>query len=198
MGVLTPEHRNLTPAELHFTTPSDPSPKALPSLLAPADVELSIVIPAYNESKRLPAMLTDTLAHLNNPKAPHRTVEIIVVDDGSTDDTTSIALQFASASFFTEGRKIDFRSVRLRRNRGKGGSVQAGLLGARGKRVLMVDADGASKFSDVELLWKELDRLEESGHKAAIAIGSRAHLVGTEAVVKVCFDSYPSRSLLIQ
>jgi dolichyl-phosphate beta-glucosyltransferase len=49
----------------------------------------------------------------------------------------------------------------------------------------MVDADGASRFEDLELLWKEMDDIEVDGQ--AIAVGSRAHLVGTDAVVKVLF-----------
>ena len=48
----------------------------------------------------------------------------------------------------------------------------------------MVDADGASRFEDVELLWEAMDKLSSD---AAISVGSRAHLVKTEAVVKVCF-----------
>jgi dolichyl-phosphate beta-glucosyltransferase len=126
-------------------------------------------------------MIADTLAHLTAPDTPRRSVEIIVVDDGSTDDTHSTALKLA-ASF---PKHIEMRAIRLKKNRGKGGGVQIGLLGSRGKRVLMVDADGASKFSDLEMLWKEMDTLENV-YASSIAIGSRAHLVGTEAVVKVC------------
>ena len=48
----------------------------------------------------------------------------------------------------------------------------------------MVDADGASRFDDLELLWEDMDKLEPK-HKSAVVIGSRAHLVTTEAVVKV-------------
>ena len=49
----------------------------------------------------------------------------------------------------------------------------------------MVDADGASRFEDLEVLWNEMDRINGKNINAAVVIGSRAHLVKTEAVVKV-------------
>jgi dolichyl-phosphate beta-glucosyltransferase len=56
--------------------------------------------------------------------------------------------------------------------------------------MLFVDADGASKFSDLQLLQDEMDRISiSSGH--AVSLGSRAHLVKTEAVVKVPLCSFP-------
>lgn len=68
---------------------------------------------------------------------------------------------------------------------GKGGAVRHGMLYGRGERLLMVDADGASRFEDLELLWKAMDALAPD-NEPAVAVGSRAHLVKTEAVVKVC------------
>lgn len=59
------------------------------------------------------------------------------------------------------------------------------MLHARGQRLLMVDADGASRFEDLEGLWKAMDALTPK-NAPAVVVGSRAHLVGTEAVVKVC------------
>ena len=53
----------------------------------------------------------------------------------------------------------------------------------------MVDADGASRFEDLELLWKALDELSTDKDAASIAVGSRAHLVKTEAVVKVRLEA---------
>lgn len=131
-------------------------------------------------------MLSDTLQHLQAPTTPKRTFEIIIVDDGSKDDTTSVALKYLSD--FPQYKGAEIRVVKLEKNRGKGGAVQAGFLGTRGKRILMVDADGASRFADLEALWAELDSLMKSNpntQERGIAVGSRAHLVGTEAVVKV-------------
>ena len=58
----------------------------------------------------------------------------------------------------------------------------------------MVDADGASRFEDLELLWKAMDRLTSnvsSNDGPAVAVGSRAHLVKTDAVVKACVFPTP-------
>ncbi|KAI0681885.1 glycosyltransferase family 2 protein [Cytidiella melzeri] len=104
------------------------------------------------------------------------TYEVLIVDNGSNDDTSVLALQFA-----TENPHHDIRVVTLHRNLGKGGAVRHGMLHGQGRRLLMVDADGASRFEDMDLLWKAMDGLEGD---VAIAIGSRAHLVKTEAVVK--------------
>lgn len=145
----------------------------------PASLDLSVVVPAYNETTRMPAMLDAALEHLNSPAASPKTFEILVVDDGSTDGTSELALDYAKAH-----PEVDMRVVTLNRNQGKGGAVRHGMMHARGRRAIFADADGASKFADVELLWKAMDELADADEKPAIAIGSRAHLVKTEAVVK--------------
>ncbi len=155
------------PSEKQYRAPKDPkTPCPLPSMDNAASLDASIIIPAYNETKCLPSMLSSTLEHLAS--FPKRTFEIFIVDDGSSDGT-------------------DIRVVQLARNRGKGGAVRHGMLHARGRRLLMADADGASRFADVELLLVALDDLAPMGTEGAlgIAIGSRAHLVNTAAVVKV-------------
>jgi dolichyl-phosphate beta-glucosyltransferase len=124
-------------------------------------------------------MLEATIKHLSSRSS--RTYEILIVDDGSTDGTTSFALKLADTY-----KDSDIRVVKLEKNLGKGGAVRHGMLYGRGNRLLMVDADGASRFEDLELLWDALGRLDLSkSDGAAIAVGSRAHLVKTEAVVKV-------------
>jgi len=154
-------------------------PKDLPRLEdTEAAVDLSIVIPAFNEVPRLPVMLKQAVEHLSSPSSRGRTVEIIVVDDGSSDGTSDMALKLAE-----EHKEFDIRVVSLEKNLGKGGAVRHGMLHARGGRLLMVDADGASQFEDVDKLWLEMDRLSERTD-AAVVIGSRAHLVKTDAVVK--------------
>ena len=82
-----------------------------------------------------------------------------------------------------------FRIIKLSENRGKGGAVRQGFLHIRGKYGLFADADGASKFSDVEKLVEAIKTIETSDTdanaiKPAVAIGSRAHMVNTEAVIK--------------
>lgn len=109
--------------------------------------------------------------------------EILVVDDGSSDDTASIALQFAAESPLVASGQI--RVVMLERNRGKGGAVAHGMRHVRGKYAIFADADGASKFSDVTALMTAAQGVEKKGY--GIAVGSRAHMVNTDAVVKRSF-----------
>ncbi|KAJ7251331.1 glycosyltransferase family 2 protein [Mycena rebaudengoi] len=159
---------------------SDASPiKRLPlSKLADAStVDLTVVVPAYNETERLPLMLAATIKHLTSLKPP-RTFEVLVVDDGSSDDTSAVALKLAGSY-----PKCDIRIVTLEKNLGKGGAVRHGMLFGGGARLLMVDADDASRFSDLELLWEAMDKIAPAG-AAGVVVGSRAHLVKTEAVVK--------------
>jgi dolichyl-phosphate beta-glucosyltransferase len=132
-------------------------------------------------------MLETTLGHLAS--YPSRSCELLIVDDGSRDGTVSLALSFAKAQ---DGS--DIRIVKLDKNVGKGGAVRHGFMHARGDRLLMVDADGASQFEDLELLWKEMDRVVQDGY--AVAVGSRAHMVQTEAVVKVRIAFVESSSSL--
>jgi dolichyl-phosphate beta-glucosyltransferase len=125
-----------------------------------APVRLSIVIPAYNEAARLPRTLADTLRFL---VADPRRSEVIVVDDGSTDDTAEVVRSVA--------RDDDrVRLVRLPENRGKGFAVRTGVLQAGGERILFTDADGSTPIAELYRLEASLDA------GAAIAIGSREHV----------------------
>ena len=121
---------------------------------------ISIVIPAYNEGQRLPATLNALLAYLGARDWSFS--EIVLVDDGSTDDTLAVAGQFQATH----------PSVRLLRNpgnRGKGYSVRHGMLEARGEWRLFSDADLSAPIEELDKL---LAAVRE--HKASVAIGSRA------------------------
>lgn len=138
--------------------------------------------------------------------------EILVVDDGSKDNTFDKALEFAKENAHRGGKNI--RVIKLAKNRGKGGAVRHGMLHSRGERILFVDADGASRFEDLTLLNKAMDEMcnesftnghtstskditKNSNDAKAIAIGSRAHMVKTDAVVKVsCSAAIHSREVL--
>jgi dolichyl-phosphate beta-glucosyltransferase len=117
---------------------------------------LSIVIPAYNEEKRLPATLDRVLEWLDRQGLEFR--ELIVVDDGSSDRTAAIA----------EGRG-GVRVLRNPGNRGKGYAVRNGMLEAGGEWVLYSDADLSAPIEDADLLYQAA---ATSG--SPIAIGSRA------------------------
>ncbi|HMA29665.1 MAG TPA: dolichyl-phosphate beta-glucosyltransferase [Thermoanaerobaculia bacterium] len=133
--------------------------QAAPARTEPArGVDLSIVIPAFNEEHRLPASLGAVSAYLAaRPSAPR--VEVLVVDDGSSDATASRAED--------AGRRhgLDLRVLRLPRNRGKGFAVRTGCLEAAGRLVLVSDAD----FSTPIYEWEKL-----ASANAPVAIGSRA------------------------
>lgn len=217
--LLSPPRVHTVLSERHYRSAAHPTtPQPLPVLSDPASVDLSVIIPAFNETARLPTMLQTTVSHLaktfSNPKlqrtassassgCPRRTYEILIVDDGSTDETTKLSIALSSQYYASHGSEI--RVITLANNKGKGGAVNHGMMHARGKRLLMVDADGASRFEDLDKLWARLDVVEaeepiittkgdakaipssdwyEDGRVGAIAVGSRAHLVKTEAVVK--------------
>ena len=107
--------------------------------------------------------------------------EVLIVSDGSTDKTIATALQFARK----RGGKVAecIRVVALQENRGKGGAVVHGMRHVRGQYAVFADADGASRFPDLGKLVRACQKIEDSQGRG-IAIGSRAHLVGSEAVVK--------------
>lgn len=133
----------------------------MPYQLAPGKATLlrwSVVIPAYNEEKRLPAYLREITAYFD---CKGERYEVLVVDDGSRDSTGAVV----------ESLRDSFpalRLMRLPRNRGKGCAVRTGMLKAAGELRLFTDADGATPIREVE-------RLEERiAQGADIAIGSRA------------------------
>ncbi|RCI03887.1 dolichyl-phosphate beta-glucosyltransferase [Rhizopus stolonifer] len=173
----SPKPRERTENEKYYRDAHNQK-KLLPSLFDKPSLRLSCIVPAFDESQRLPKMLEETVDYLLSQK--DLTFEIIIVDDGSHDNTIQVALEFAK-----QYEQVDIRILALDKNRGKGGAVTQGMLAARGELCLMVDADGATQFSDLGQLLKEIKKIEKNGY--GIAIGSRSHLVTTEAVVKRSF-----------
>ena len=199
--------------------------------IEPAEVEVTVVVPAYNEEARITAALEEMVEYLdqqfgrpaNNQllqperqersaqkqnkrgkraTTPHRLVfkpdsptaathgaalpettpsgyEILIIDDGSRDRTVEVALAFSRRHALHDILRV----VKLQKNRGKGGAVTHGLRHARGRYAVFADADGASRFSDLGRLIEGCEDVVD-GSNRGVAIGSRAHLVGSEAVVK--------------
>jgi len=115
---------------------------------------LSVVVPAYNEARRLKDSLPSLVDVIDDAGA-----ELIVVDDGSDDDTAAVA---AAHLADLPGSKV----VRLPLNSGKGAAVRAGVAHARGRSIVFMDADLATDLGDLPAL---VDALET----ADVAIGSR-------------------------
>ena len=123
-------------------------------------VQLSIVIPAFNEARRLPGSLQAAMAALDGDDR-WLPAEVIIVDDGSTDGTA------ASARKVPVPPRVVLRIARYEENRGKGAAVRTGFSMTRGRLVLLSDADLATPI-------EELDRLAEVAAPGVVVIGSRA------------------------
>lgn len=173
---------------------------------------MSVVIPAYNEEDRLEVMLEEAITYLDaeygrhaqqvqekldvkklNGNSPRRRgtkatwtkgaggYEILLVNDGSKDKTVDVALRISHK----HGLHDILRIVTLKENRGKGGAVIHGFRHVRGKYAIFADADGASTFSDLGKLVRGCEAVHDPLSRG-VAVGSRAHMVGSEAVIKVC------------
>lgn len=143
-------------------------------------IEISVVVPCYNETRRLGKMLDECVDHLE--REYHSKYEIIIVDDGSLDGSDEYAIKKASElSLEPHTLKV----IKLEKNRGKGGAVTHGLLHSRGRFCLFADADGATKFSDIDKLLEYMRTIPED--VPVVAVGSRAHMVDTDAVVRRSF-----------
>lgn len=122
---------------------------------------VSVIIPAYNEGERLSATVESTLRFLQDSPAGS---ELIVVDDGSRDDTVRIA-----NSKMAENRRVAARVVRVEPNRGKGFAVKTGMLAAANRLALFSDADLSTPINELPKLIEPIERGE-----CHVAFGSRA------------------------
>ncbi|MDW4907982.1 glycosyltransferase [Streptomyces sp. ADMS] len=124
-----------------------------------ATLDLTVVVPAYNEEHRLGPTLAAITGHLRENEGRWGTWEVVVVDDGSTDGTRDVV------TALTDPR---VQLVTSPRNRGKGHALRLGVAASRGARVLVTDADLAAPIEELRVLDKALTE----GHAAAI--GSRS------------------------
>ena len=122
-------------------------------------IYLSIVIPAYNEEKRI----GDTLDRIYNfLKTKKYDFEVMVIDDGSTDKTVDMA----SASELAKENRL--KILKNGSNKGKGFSVKSGILNSSGEYILFSDADLSTPIEEVDKLFEEINK----GYD--IVIGSRS------------------------
>jgi len=130
--------------------------------------DYSIVIPAYNEAKRV----VDTLLKVNQFRETRQlNAEIIVVDDGSQDNTSSVVVE--QAKYIR-----NLKCIRLPRNQGKGAAIKKGILEAQGHWILFTDADNSTPIEEMENLAQAMNL-----QNADIAIGSR-YLKGSRVKIK--------------
>lgn len=144
---------------------------------APTQVQLSVVIPAYNEGGRITRTLDRTVEFLS---AHGGTWEIVVADDGSRDHTPDIV-----QGYIQSHGDDRVRLVALPQNRGKGAALRTGVAASRGARILLMDADLATPIEDLRALETALD------NGFPIATGSRA-----VAASRVTRPQSPMRVLL--
>jgi dolichyl-phosphate beta-glucosyltransferase len=123
---------------------------------------LSVVLPAYNESHRLPQTLAELRPYLDARFPKH---EVVVVDDGSSDGTAEIVRTTALAW-------PQLRLLQQPRNMGKGAAVKRGMLDARGELVLFMDADHATPIEEMENM---LPHLETGDYRAVVGVRTYQH-----------------------
>ncbi|KGN50543.1 dolichyl-phosphate beta-glucosyltransferase isoform X2 [Cucumis sativus] len=165
-----------------FLDPITSTQVSCPSIFDPAEKYISLIIPAYNEEQRLPGALQETIDYLQEraTKDNSFSYEVVIVDDGSIDGTKRVGWEF-SKKFSVDNVRV----ILLGKNHGKGEAIRKGMLHSRGELLLMLDADGATKVTDLEKLENQIhafSKKESMGSNFSVsdipvaAFGSRAHL----------------------
>lgn len=137
---------------------NEPATQPATDASAPVPLALTVLIPALNEAARLPPYLSAIRAYMDAHYA--NAYELIVVDDGSTDQSSDLLSAFAS-------KWPRMRVLRHPHNRGKGAAVRTGVMAAHANRILYTDADGATPIEEEAKLRRALDG------GADLAAGSR-------------------------
>jgi dolichyl-phosphate beta-glucosyltransferase len=103
---------------------------------------ISIVIPVYNEEKRITVFLQSVIDYLQQKNFPY---ELVIIDDGSSDRTIAVV-----DSLLAEKLAGTYRIVKLPVNRGKGAAIREGMLQAKGDYIFFLDADGSTSIKEID------------------------------------------------
>ena len=135
---------------------------------------LTVVLPAYNEAKRLGPALDELFGYLDTPtlEGVHPRIDVLVVDDGSRDGTAALVEARPEAARPADGDQAGLRLLRIG-HAGKGSAVRSGMLAATGDVVVFADADMATPPSELLKLVAALD-------EADVALGSRIQPDGSD------------------
>jgi dolichyl-phosphate beta-glucosyltransferase len=135
---------------------------------------LTVVLPAYNEAKRLGPALDELFGYLDGPtpEGVHPRIDVLVVDDGSTDGTVDLVLARAEASRPFDGDEARLELLRVK-HAGKGSAVRSGMRAAAGDLVVFADADMATPPAELPKLVAALEAND-------VALGSRIQPDGTD------------------
>lgn len=117
--------------------------------------EVSIIVPAYNEEHRIKPFLNNLSSFSKNL----RNYEILLVNDGSTDNTLNIFKQF---------KDNNIKIISYQKNKGKAFAVKKGIFSSKGKKIIFIDADGS-------IHPKEISKMVDLLDKNDVVFGSRAH-----------------------
>ena len=135
---------------------------------------LTVVLPAYNEARRLGPALDDLFGYLDGPtpEGVHPRIDVLVVDDGSTDGTADLVLARPESGRPIDGDQAHLGLLRVK-HAGKGSAVRSGMMAASGDLVVFADADMATPPS-------ELPKLVECLEANDVALGSRIQPDGSD------------------
>jgi dolichyl-phosphate beta-glucosyltransferase len=139
-----------------------------------APASLTLVLPAYNEAARIGPALDELFAYLDapTPEGFHPRIDVLLVDDGSTDGTADIVRDRPEADRAPGGDVVRLAVLSVPHG-GKGAAVKAGMLAAEGELIVFADADMATPPS-------ELPKLVDALASADVALGSRIQPDGSD------------------
>jgi dolichyl-phosphate beta-glucosyltransferase len=146
----------------------------MPTPAQAARRSMTIVLPAYNEARRLGPALDELFAYLDAPpvEGVHPRIDVLVVDDGSTDGTADLVRARAEAARSKDADRASLALLQVAHG-GKGSAVKAGMLSAVGDLVVFADSDMATPP-------QELPKLVAALESADVALGSRIQPDGSD------------------